>query len=44
MKFFKKFDLRKMPEPDNMAMSFWVSIGVVLFALIRLGLMLAGGE
>ena len=43
MKLLKKFDLRKLPEPDNMAMSFWVTIGVVLFALIRLGVMLGGG-
>ena len=43
MKFLKKLDLRKMPEPDTMAMSFWVSIGVLLYALIRLGVLLAGG-
>ena len=42
-KLIQRFDLRKLPPPDDMVMSLAVTIGVALYALIRFAVLLAGG-
>jgi len=43
MKFFKKLDVEGM-NTLNGRIAIYVTSGVMLFALIRVGLMLAGGK
>lgn len=43
MKFLERFDIRNIPEPNNWSISFWVTFGVVIGALITLAQFLAGG-